>query len=83
MFLRNKFLKDDGQSLIALGQVCLAVGILFRLLGTTQVLHRIVPHASSLDFVQGFFSGLSAILVGISIVFNVRGMVLRRQSSAS
>jgi len=31
------------------------------------------------DFWQGFVAGLSGLLIGVSIVFNIRGLVLHRK----
>ena len=49
------------------GMSCLAVGI---------VAQRFIHPPT--DFWQGFVAGLSGVLIGLSIVFNLRGLSLRR-----
>ena len=66
MLLRNRL--ENSNALIAAGMFCLATGILAQ-----RFLHP------PTDFWQGFVAGLSAVLIGLSIVFNIRGLVLRRQ----
>ena len=68
MLLRNRF--HDPGALITFGSSCLAIGI---------VAQRFV-HPDS-DFWQGFIAGLSGLLIGVSIIFNLRGLVLRRKES--
>jgi hypothetical protein len=69
MILRNR-LHDPG-ALTAFGMTCLAVGI---------VAQRFIHPPT--DFWQGFVAGLSGLLIGGSIVFNLRGLVLRRRLRA-
>jgi uncharacterized membrane protein YccC len=66
MLLRNRL--SHWQSWIAVGQFCLVVG-LFGLL-------FLRPEA---DFWHGFVAGLCGTLIGTSVVFNLRGLVLRRR----
>jgi hypothetical protein len=68
MFLRKRL--HDSQSMIMIGMACLATGI---------VAHRFI-HPST-DFWQGFVYGVSGALIGLSIVFNLRGLMLRNRSS--
>ena len=65
MFLRNRL--HDSQSMISVGMSCLAVGI---------VAQRFIHPPT--DFWQGFVAGSSGALIGLSIVFNLRGLSLRR-----
>ena len=65
MLLRNRLENPD--ALITAGMICLATGILAQ-----RFLHP------PTDFWQGFVAGLSAVSIGLSIVFNIRGLVLRR-----
>ena len=65
MLLRHRL--RDSQAMISAGMGCLAVGI---------VAQRFIHPAS--DFWQGFVYGVSGSLIGLSIVFNLRGLVLRR-----
>jgi len=53
------------------GLFCLATGI---------VAQRFIHPPT--DFWQGFVAGLSAVLIGVSIVLNVRGLVLRRKQGS-
>jgi len=68
MILRNRL--HDPKALMTAGMTCLAVGI---------VAQRFIHPPS--DFWQGFVAGLSGVLIGVSIVFNLRGMMLRRKQS--
>jgi hypothetical protein len=65
MLLRNKL--QDPQSMTGVGMSCLAVGI---------VAQRFIHPPT--DFWQGFVAGLSGVAIGCSIVFNLRGLSLRR-----
>lgn len=65
MILRNRL--QSPNALITAGQFCLVIGIFAQ-----RVLHP------STDFWQGFIAGLSSVLIGLSIVFNIRGLVLWR-----
>jgi len=66
MLLKNRL--HNPEALIAAGQLSLVVGILAQ-----RFLHP------PTDLWQGFVAGFSAVLIGVSIVFNVRGLVLHRQ----
>ena len=70
MILRKRL--HDPQSLIGVGMFCLATGL---------VLQRFIHPPT--DFWQGFVAGLSGMLIGCSIVFNLRGLSLRRTRSES
>ena len=65
MLLRKRI--HDPQAMISLGMGCLAVGI---------VANRFIHPPT--DFWQGFVYGVSGALIGLSIVFNLRGLMLRR-----
>ena len=69
MFLRNRL--HDSQSMISAGMFCLATGI---------VAQRFIHPPT--DFWQGFVAGLSGLLIGLSIVFNLRGLMLRRKQNS-
>ena len=66
MRLRNRH--DNPNAFITAGMFCLTTGVVALLL-----LHP------TTDFWRGLVPGLSGSLIGISIIFNVRGLVLRRQ----
>jgi len=68
MILKDRL--HDSKALITAGMTCLAVGI---------VAQRFIHPPT--DFWQGFVAGLTGVLIGLSIVFNVRGMMLRRRKS--
>jgi len=65
MLLRKRL--HDSQSMISVGMFCLATGI---------VAQRFIHPPT--DFWQGFVAGISGLLIGASIVFNLRGLMLRR-----
>ena len=69
MILRNRL--HDPQAMIAVGMSCLAAGILAQ-----RFIHP------PTDFWQGFVAGLSGTLIGLSIVFNLRGLMLKRKHSS-
>lgn len=66
MLLRNRL--HDSKALITFGSSCLAIAL---------VAQRFV-HPDS-DFGQGFIAGLSGLLIGVSIVFNLWGLVRWRR----
>ena len=66
MLLRNRL--HDSKALITFGSSCLAVAL---------VVQRFVHFES--DFGQGFIAGLSGLLIALSIVFNLRGLMLWRK----
>ena len=70
MILRKKL--RDPQAMITAGMTCLAVGI---------VAQRFIHPPT--DFWQGFVYGVSGALIGLSIVFNLRGLILRRNKLSS
>jgi hypothetical protein len=66
MLLRNRL--RDPDALIRAGLLSLIVGILAQ---------RFVHPPG--DFWQGFVAGISGVLIGLSIVLNLRGLMLRRR----
>lgn len=70
MLLRNRL--HDPDKMIRAGMLSLIVGLFAQ-----RFIH---PPA---DFWQGFVAGLSGVLIGLSIVFNIRGLVLHRQRHAN
>ena len=65
MLLRNRL--HDSRAMTSAGMACLAVGI---------VAQRFIHPPT--DFWQGFVAGISGLLIGLSIVFNLRGLMLWR-----
>jgi len=57
--------------MISFGMACLTIGI---------VAQRFIHPPT--DFWQGFVAGLSGMLIGLSIVFNMRGLMLRRKQGS-
>jgi len=57
--------------MIGVGMFCLATGI---------VAQRFIHPPTG--FWQGFVAGLTGALIGLSIVFNLRGLVLRRRQGS-
>ena len=66
MFLRKRL--HNSQAMINAGMICCATGL---------VAQRFIHPPT--DFWQGFVAGLSGVLIGLSIVFNMRGLILRRK----
>jgi hypothetical protein len=64
MILRKRL--RSPQAMFSTGAFCLVAGI---------VAQRFIHPPT--DFWQGFVAGLSGMLIGLSIVFNLRGLVLR------
>jgi len=70
MLLRNRL--QDPDKMIRAGMLSMVVGLFAQ-----RFIH---PPA---DFWQGFVAGLSGVLIGLSIVFNIRGLVLHRHRRAN
>jgi len=70
MILKNRL--HDPNAFTGIGMACLATGI---------VVQRFIHPPT--DFWQGFVMGFSGGLIGISIVFNLRGLALRRRNGES
>ncbi|MCW8985350.1 MAG: hypothetical protein OQK55_08405 [Thermoanaerobaculales bacterium] len=68
MLLRNRL--HNSQAMISAGGFCLVTGI---------VAQRFIHPPT--DFWQGFVAGISGMLIGLSIVFNMRGLMLRRKEA--
>lgn len=66
MLLRNRLCEHD--TMIRAGLTCLVVALCAQ---------RFVHPPG--DFWQGFVAGISGVLIGLSIVFNIRGLVLQRE----
>jgi hypothetical protein len=68
MILRKRF--RDPQAMINAGMLCLILGLFMQ-----RFIHP------PTDFWQGFVYGVSGALIGLSIVFNLRGLILRRSQN--
>jgi hypothetical protein len=69
MLLRNRL--TNWTHWIAVGQILFVLGALGLLF--------VFLFPPSHDFLRGFVTGFSGTLVGTSLVFNLRGLVLRRR----
>lgn len=67
MLLQNRL--HDPRALITAGTTSLAIALIAQ-----RFLHP------PTDFWQGFMVGLTGVLVGLSIVFNIRGLALHRRN---
>lgn len=81
MLLRNYLRKDNAQSNLAIGQTALSLAALALLLGTSRILHFLGEPEATLDFMKGFFMGVGGAFIGVSIVFNIRGLILFRREN--
>ena len=70
MLLRKRLRSPD--ALITAGMACCAIAI---------VAQRFVNPPT--DFWQGFVAGITGVLYGVSIVFNITGLILKRQQPKS
>lgn len=80
MLLGNRDL--HWRTMIMIGQLSFTAGFTLMLLNWYFMLGDkigvLLPVLSG-SFYQGFLAGLSAVAVGVSIVFNVKGLLKRRQ----
>ena len=75
MYLRHRL--RDPQKRITIGMACLAAGI---------VLQRFAPrlfHSDVHNFAAGFITGVSGVLIGLSIVLNLTGLMMRRRGEGA
>jgi len=76
---------DDYRQMIGWGQACLLIGFFLSALSTGFILDGwllgVLGTQSAFDFFQGFAAGLAAVLFGLSIVLNVRGLKMYRAES--
>jgi len=78
MYFQNKNYK----SLIRIGQIMMILGLLgllFVFLQNGQFIQNVFQKHHP-DFFRGFFTGLSATLLGASVVFNLLGIVKYRNN---
>jgi hypothetical protein len=80
MLLREHM--NDHRQLIGWGQACLLIGLFLLALSAglfpTEWLQGVLGTESALDFFQGLAAGMAAVLLGLSIVLNVRGLKMYR-----
>ena len=76
MFLKNK----DYRFYIGIGQVCLVFGIFFsRVLGSGRIFKLIILSELPQIWVY-LFNGAAGMLLGLSIVFHIKGLILYRKA---
>ncbi len=70
LLLMNKI--NDYKHMIAIGQILMVVGILFSTISLLRVpgIH---------DFWLGFLIGLGMTMIVVSVIFNVRGLLMYRK----
>ncbi len=85
MLLRHRIREPKEQ--IAFGQMCLLFGLFYRFLGTRIMEGGLSDALGRMFFSPSFWEGttygLAGALIGLSLVFNLRGLVsLRRREGA-
>lgn len=71
---------NDHRTLIAVGQVCLILGVLGSRI-VRVVLDKIV-FGSGNAFIAGFMDGITVVLLMVSILLSIRGFVLYQRCKA-
>ncbi len=75
--------QQNYRDLLRLGLLCLLFGLFASTLAQERflagALHNLIANERLLDILQGMAAGLSGVALGMSIVLNVRGMMLYRQ----
>jgi len=81
MWLRQG--QQNYKDLLRLGMLCCLFGLFASTLSQERflagALHNLIANERLLDILQGMAAGLSGVALGMSIVLNVRGMMLYRQ----
>ena len=84
MLLRKK--RVDHRFMIGVGQISLLIGALLFVVSIGsypwEMLRDHFGDVSQIAFLQGFSTGLAGALMGLSIVLNVRGLMLRRRQES-
>jgi hypothetical protein len=74
---------NNQRIMLIVGQFSLVFGILLsRIIGGSWLEHLLAA-GSSLDFLRGFLDGISFVLIVVSLVCNLRYLVLYRASKES
>lgn len=68
---------NDSQSCIGTGQLCLTLGVALVMLAGSNWLVSWFPRVGT--WLTGAIAGLGAVLLGLSIALNTRGLMLRRR----
>lgn len=81
MWLKQK--QQNYRDLIRLGWLCLLFGLFASVLTQERflagALHSLIADERLLDTLHGITDGLSGVALGMSVVLNVRGLMLYRQ----
>jgi len=84
MLLRRK--REDHRFMIGAGQISFLVAALLLVVSRGSypwaMLRAHFGDVSQIAFLQGFSAGLAGVLMGLSIVLNVRGLILRRRQES-
>jgi len=85
MLLRKR--REDHRFMIGAGQISFLVAALLFVVSIGSypwaMLRDRFGDVSLITFLQGFLAGLASVLMGLSIVLNVRGLMLRRRQESS
>ena len=84
MILRKK--REDHRFMIGAGQISFLVAAILLIVSMGSypwaMLRDRFGDVSQIAFLQGFSAGLAGVLMGLSIVLNVRGLMLRRKQES-
>ena len=76
MFLKNS--NKDYRFYIGIGSLCLSTGIVLTRVLKIEWIENVLIKASAFNILWMTFSFISGVLLGVSIVFNIKGIFLYR-----
>ena len=82
MILRKYLESGDYRMILGIGQLCLAASVLGLLISTSRIIKLLITNQFWLNFIEGFFLGLSISILILSAIFNIKGLILLRQSKS-
>jgi hypothetical protein len=74
---------NNQRIMLVVGQLSLVFGILLSRIIGGYWLERLLSAGSNLDFFKGFMDGFSFVLILVSLVCNLRYLILYRANKAS
>ena len=80
MFLSRMVQKYDYWAYIGIGQICLGIGGLSLILGTSRILGTLISQPFWLDFLKGLFTGLSFSIFILSVFLSIKGLKDSKQT---